>query len=207
MNIVLLIFEIIGTVAFSVSGVLSALHRKMDLLGVVFMGLITSVGGGVLRDLLLGQMPPRAFLDPTYAIIAIITSLLVFIVFKIKWLKSDAVSHAKLLLIMDSIGLAVFTIVGIEVSQNVYGFNLLLNLFMGVVTAVGGGVMRDACSCQIPYIFTKHFYASASIIGAVLYIVLNLFTEPLIAGLLGIFSIFLLRILASKFMWNLPKAD
>ncbi len=207
MNILILVLEIIGTVAFSVSGVMTALNKKMDLLGIVFMGFTTAVGGGVIRDIVLGQTPPRAFVNPTYSIIAIVVSLCAFLIFKKRHENGDKFSHTVIYLVMDSLGLAVFTVVGIEVSQNVYGFNPLLNLFMGVVTGVGGGVMRDVFCCQLPYIFTKHFYATASIIGAGIYIIINCFGNSLIAGVFGISVIFLLRLFASKFLWNLPKAD
>ncbi len=207
MDILVLLFEIIGTVSFAISGALIAMQKKMDLLGVVFMGFTTAVGGGVIRDVLLGQIPPKIFLNPTYPIVAIITALIVFCVFKKNVSGGNALSHATVLLMMDSVGLAVFTVVGIEASQALYGFNPLLNLFMGVLTAVGGGVMRDTFSCQIPYVFTKHFYATSSIIGAVVYLVLYYLVNPFVGGIVGMLCVFALRMAASKYLWNLPKAE
>ncbi len=205
MNILFLLFEIIGTVAFSISGVMVALNKKMDLLGVVFLGFTTAVGGGILRDIVLGKTPPTAFLNPIYSSIAFVTSFVLFFIFRKKRQAGENFIHTKLFLIIDSLGLAVFTVVGIQTSQK-YGLNIFLNVFTGVITGVGGGVMRDLISCQMPYIFTKHFYATASIIGAVLYIITNHFINPTVAGIVGISSIFLLRIFASKFLWGLPKA-
>ncbi len=207
MDILVLLFEIVGTVSFAISGALIAMHKKMDLLGVIFMGFTTAVGGGVIRDVLLGQIPPKIFLNPLYPVIALVTSLIVFFVFKKNISKSDAFSHTTILLIMDSVGLAVFTVVGIEASQELYGFNPLLNVFMGVLTGVGGGVMRDTFTCQIPYIFTKHFYATSSIIGSVVYLILYYSVNPFVAGVVGMLSVFALRMAASKYLWNLPKAE
>ncbi len=207
MDILVFLFEIVGTVSFAISGALIAMHKKMDLLGVVIMGFTTAAGGGVIRDVLLGQIPPKIFLNPVYPIIALVTSLVVFFVFKKNMSKGDALSHATVLLVMDSIGLSVFTIVGIEASQELYGFNPLLNVFMGVLTAVGGGVMRDTFSCQIPYIFTKHFYATSSIIGSVVYLLLYHLINPFVGGVVGMLCVFVLRMVASKFLWNLPKAE
>ncbi len=205
MDILIIVFEIIGTVAFSVSGAVNAIKKQMDLLGVVFMGLITAVGGGVIRDILLGQIPPRAFLDFIYPLIAIVSAILTFVIIKKHISVKHPSYHEKILFIMDSLGLGVFTVVGIEVSSALFGFNPILNIFMGVLTGVGGGVMRDICSSEIPYIFTKHFYATASIIGAVLDIILWRIFNPYIGLTVGMVSIILLRFFASKFMWNLPK--
>ncbi len=207
MNILIFILEILGTVAFSVSGVLVALRKKMDLFGVLILGLVTAVGGGIARDILLGQFPPKSLQDPTLPLISLGTSLSVFLLFK--WVKGkEQHNHsAKLLFLMDSIGLGVFTVVGIEASQSLYGFNVFLNLCMGTLTGVGGGVLRDLFSCQIPVIFTKHIYATASMVGAGVYCALYYLANPLFAGIAAMVSILILRLLASKFLWDLPKAE
>ena len=205
MSVLIVIFEIIGTVAFSISGVIVDQKKKMDLLGVLIMGLVTAVGGGITRDIFLGQTPPKAFINPMLPIISIVTSLAVFLLVTKYGVKEPNVYYNRIFFIMDSIGLAVFTVVGIEVSQSVYGFNLLLNLFMGTLTSVGGGVMRDLFSCQIPVIFTKHFYAMASTIGAAIYCMLYYIFYPIYAGIIAMISIVLLRVFASKYRWNLPK--
>ncbi len=207
MNILVLILEILGTIAFSVSGVMLALKKKMDLLGVLIMGFITALGGGITRDILLGQTPPNAFLNPMLPLISLLTSLVVFLLSTKKIAGKYTKYYNMILFAMDSIGLGIFTVVGVEVSQNLYGLNLLLNIFMGTLTGVGGGVIRDLFSCQIPIIFTKHFYATASIIGSVTYIALYYMFNSLIAGIVAILVVILLRICASRYLWNLPKAE
>ncbi len=204
---ILLIFEIIGTVAFAVSGALIAISKKMDIFGVVILGLVTAVGGGVTRDLVLGNTPPETFKNPLYGIIAITVSVIVFIPFvRNRLVKNQRISDL-ILLIMDSLGLAVFTVVGIETAAALLdGFNVYLLLFVGVVTGVGGGVLRDVLSGNTPYIFVKHFYATASLIGSAVTIGLWNFAGAVYSMIAGAAVIFALRMCAAHFHWKLPRA-
>lgn len=205
-QIILIIFELIGTVAFAVSGALTAIRQKMDVFGIVTLGIITAVGGGVIRDLVLGNTPPETFKNPIYAVVAIITSAVVFIYFSKNKLVSIHKSTDIILLIMDSLGLAVFTVSGIETAVSVTkGFNIFLLLFVGIITGTGGGVVRDVLAKNTPYIFIKHFYATASLIGAVLCIILWNCCGKIPAMIAGAVVIFVLRILAAKYHWKLPK--
>lgn len=205
-EIVLLIFELIGTVAFAVSGAMTALSKKMDIFGITTLGLTTAVGGGVIRDLVLGNTPPETFKNPIYGIVAIVTSMLVFVPF-IR--KIDTEKHHNfefMLLIMDSLGLAVFTVMGIQTAVEVVtDFNIYLLIFVGIITGTGGGVIRDILAQNTPYIFVKHFYATASLIGAVVCIALWNFAGEIVAMITGAAVIFVLRMLAARFHWKLPK--
>lgn len=193
------ILEIIGTIAFSVSGAIVGIRRKMDVLGVVVLGVITAVGGGVIRDVLIGTIPPNAFTNPVYALMAIVISLLVFLPFISQRINLD---HFIWVLI-DAIGLGAFTILGVLTGV---GFdNIFLEMFLGVVTGVGGGVMRDICAGEIPMIFVKHFYACPSIIGAIICALLYGYNANA-AIVSGFVIIIVLRLLAAKYKWHLPKA-
>ena len=194
------ILEIIGTIAFSVSGAVVGIRKKMDILGVVTLGIITAVGGGILRDIIIGVVPPTAFCDPIYAIIAIAVALLAFFPFISKKINLD---HF-IWVLADSIGLGAFTMIG--VSTGTAFDNLFLEVFLGVLTGVGGGVIRDICSGDLPMIFIKHFYACPCIIGAVICAVLNRY-DPDLAIVVGFAVILILRLLAAKFKWHLPKAQ
>lgn len=194
------ILEIIGTIAFSVSGALVGIRKKMDILGVVTMGIITAVGGGILRDIMIGVVPPTAFRNPIYALIAIGVALIAFFPFVSKKINLD---HF-IWVLADSIGLGAFTMIG--VSTGVAFDNIFLGVFLGVLTGVGGGVIRDICSGEIPMIFVRHFYACPCIIGAVICAVLNKY-DPDLAMMLGFAIILVLRLLAAKFKWHLPKAQ
>lgn len=157
-------FELIGAVAFAISGAALAVKKHMDLFGVAMMGMTTAVGGGILRDLLLGITPPAALRDPLQALVAIATSLLVFLVWKRFHPEGDHRNWEALLLVADSIGLGIFSVHGAAVAIRAgLGGNVFLTLLVGMLTGVGGGVLRDLCCMERPYIFTKHIYACASL--------------------------------------------
>lgn len=206
MDTVLLVLEIIGTLAFAASGAFTAVRRDMDVFGVIILGLTTAVGGGVIRDIVLGLTPPRTFQHPVYAIVAIAASALVFVIARGGWTEKNSGPYAVAMLVMDSLGLGAFTVSGIgtamETGEN-YGAFLLV--FVGVVTGVGGGVLRDVMAGETPYIFRKHIYASASILGAVLCVLLRPAGDAL-AIALGMAAVVVTRLLAAAFKWNLPHA-
>lgn len=193
------ILEIIGTIAFSVSGAVVGIRKKMDILGVATLGIVTAVGGGIIRDLMIGVVPPTAFCNPIYTIIAIIVAVIAFLPFISRRINLD---HF-IWILADSLGLGAFTMIG--VSTGTAFDNIFLEVFLGVITGVGGGVIRDICSGDIPMIFIKHFYACPCMIGAVICAVLNRYDSDL-AMVLGFITILILRLLAAKYRWHLPKA-
>lgn len=203
----LLLFEIMGTVAFAVSGAMVALSKKMDIFGVAVLGLVTAVGGGVIRDLILGITPPKTFQNPVYAAVAIATSLIIFIPAVRRFLSGKEV-YDKIMLLMDSVGLGIFTVVGIETAYlSNQSHSIFLLIFVGVITGVGGGIIRDILAQTTPAILVRHFYATASIIGAVICILLwNSFGQSA-AVIGGASSVLILRLLAAKYHWSLPKAE
>ena len=178
----------------------------MDLFGVSILGLTTAVGGGVIRDLILGINPPVMFRNPLYAIIAVATAIIVFIPAVRGKLMLQHKVYESIMLIMDSIGLGVFTVVGIETAYNSGNEGIFLLVFVGVITGVGGGVLRDILAGNTPYIFVKHVYACASLVGAVLCVLIwdyvpHLWVMPICAILIVV-----LRLLSAHFKWNLPRA-
>jgi len=207
-QILLLVFELIGTVAFALSGAMIGLQKKMDIFGVSTLGLITAVGGGVMRDLVLGNTPPETFKNPIYGLVALGTSMLVFIPVFRKLHNLNQRIFDIVLLVMDSLGLAVFTVMGINTAVSVTdSFNIYLLLFVGIITGTGGGVIRDVLAKNTPYIFIKHFYATASLIGAGVCIALWNLTSQIIAMVSGAILIFILRMFAAHYHWELPKAE
>lgn len=213
MNIdkIIFVIEIIGTVAFAITGVITALEKKLDIFGAIVLGMVTAVGGGILRDIILGYLPPAAFLHPVYAITAIITSVAVFTlayIFGDKF-KAKYDTYSQAINIFDSIGLAVFVIVGVQTAADCgFGGNAFLAVFVGTLTGVGGGIMRDVIAGRIPKILRKRVYALAAIIGAVVYQLLTEYgiCSQTVAMLIGAGSILVIRILATVFHWNLPTA-
>ena len=204
------ILDIIGTIAFAVSGAMLAVQKKVDLFGVLFLGVITAVGGGVTRDVLLGQIPPLAFRKPVDIAIAAAAALVVFILAKI--FKTHYLENAERVNpyfnICDAAGLGIFTVTGAQAAIDLgFSSNPFLVISMGMLTAVGGGLLRDIIIQEVPYVLKKHIYAVASIIGGVAFWALCQcgFTSAWAAAS-GAAVTFVVRILATIFKWNLPKA-
>ena len=204
------IIEIIGTIAFASSGAMVGIKKQMDLLGVCVLGMTTAVGGGMIRDVILGVTPPIMFQNPTYALLAIAFSILIFCgmyFFQNKLTHSKVQGvYDKLMMIFDSLGLGLFTVVGVTTAINIgYETTAFLQIFVGVLTGVGGGVLRDIMAGNTPYIFVKHVYASASIIGAIVCVLVEPWFGELTAMLVGAAVVFVIRILAAHYKWNLPR--
>ena len=205
----MLVMELLGTVSFSVSGTLVAVICGLDLFGVVTVGTITAVGGGIIRDLLIGNIPPAVFQKPEILLLAVITSIIVFVVAFInsKRIKDISAKIESINIFFDALGLAAFSVTGVEMTC-VAGFadNALLSVVLGVITGVGGGVLRDVLVNQKPYILIKHIYAVASLVGAVVYYVAGIyFGQELIGTIASVLLTVMIRMLAAKFRWNLPK--
>lgn len=211
MNIetILFVIEIIGTVAFAITGVITALEKKFDIFGALVLGTVTAVGGGIVRDLILGYTPPMAFRKSVYAITAVITSLAVFIIayFFGRKIKKHYDVYSQVINIFDSIGLAVFVVGGVNSSINCgFGENMFLSIFVATLTGVGGGVMRDIMAGRVPKILRKRVYALAAIVGAIIYYILFYYQlcSSTLAIIIGAGSVLIIRILATVFHWNLP---
>ena len=152
----IIFLELVGTVAFAISGAITALGADLDLFGVIALGVVTATGGGVFRDIVLGSFPPEAFVNPMYVAVAAATSLIVFLVVYIgvhTKSEKDAKTLKRLLLIMDSAGLAMFTVMGVNTAFHTAPDNAFLCVFAGVLTGVGGGLVRHIhpsylCNCQ-----------------------------------------------------------
>ena len=201
------VVNIIGTVAFAASGALTGLKKGMDLFGVCILGLDTAVGGGVIRDVILGLTPPMAFQDPTSALVALAVSAVFFLRRMRDVLMGKPNLFGRLLLGMDALGLGAFTVMGVQLAyETVEDPTLFLLVFVAVVTGVGGGVLRDQLAGDTPYIFVKHVYASASLAGALLCAGLWSCLGSVAAMLLGMLAVVLIRGLAIRFRWNLPRA-
>lgn len=209
MDVALLILEIVGTVAFAVSGALISVNAGLDLFGVILLGCTTAVGGGIMRDILIGTEPPAIFSRFYIVLIAIVVSLGVFIVSYINRHKftpfRKKIEHINN--IFDAIGLGAFTVMGTEIAfSHGLGDRVFLSVTLGLLTGVGGGVIRDVLVNDTPYILKKHVYALVSISGSILYYALRRWLgEAVITVILPVLLIVALRILAAKYRWHLPK--
>ena len=190
-----------------------AIRKKMDIFGVNILAITTATGGGVIRDLLIGQTPPVMFSDPKYVFIAVATANILFLVVYFSRKRNGSIkdSHAlkiyeDVLFWCDTLGLAAFSVDGVNAGAEAgHVENLFLLIFVGVVTGVGGGVIRDIMATEMPYIFVKHIYASASLIGAVLAAFLWNVIGKNGAMTCGFLAVLVIRVLARHYRWNLPK--
>ena len=207
----IVVIEYIGFFAFAVSGAMVAIDKEADYIGIMLMALVTSFMGGIMRDILIGCTPPRFFTHYTpYIIICLGTSVAVIIfasVFKRAFIhyerRIEAVNN-----IVDALGLGAFSVGGVVIALE-NGFDSpLVAITMGVISSVGGGLTRDLILRDIPFIIRKRIYLLASLLGATLYYVLAvaLSVDNLLASIVGVASTFTLRVLATLFKWNVPKA-
>ena len=206
---IMTIMELIGTVAFAVSGSLVAISCSLDLFGVLIIGCITAVGGGIMRDVLIQNLPPNIFSNLGVLALAVLTSLVVFCIAYIKRKSfvelKEKIDHINN--IFDALGLAAFSVTGVEVCCNsAHGDNIVLAVTLGLLTGVGGGVLRDVLVNEKPYILTKHIYAVASILGSALYYIISVYAGSQVFGALVASVVTVsIRLLAAKYHWNLPK--
>ena len=169
----------------------------------------TAVGGGMIRDLILGITPPVMFQDASYALAAVATSTILFFIVYIRqqlFSGSLAVWYDRIMLICDTIGLGIFTVVGSSAAIDAgYGDNRFLIVFVGVLTGVGGGMLRDMMAGTMPYIFVKHIYAVASLAGGLLFALIYPYLPRLGSMMTGAVFVMLLRYFAARYRWNLPR--
>ena len=179
----------------------------MDIFGVCILGLSTATGGGVIRDLILGLTPPMAFQDPTCAVLALATSAVFFSRRVRGVLMRNQRRYDLLLFWMDALGLGAFTVIGVELAfSRAAQPTFFLLVFVGTLTGVGGGVLRDMMAGDTPYIFVKHVYASASLAGALACALLWLPGLELYAMGAGAVTVIVIRFLSAYYHWNLPRA-
>ena len=207
MNIWVTVLQLIGTASFAVSGAMTAMRKGMDVLGVTVLGLTTAVGGGILRDVLLGRTPPAIFSDPLTVAVAAAAAVLVFIPAVRRRLLKTRRIYDMTMRLTDSLGLGIFTVIGAQTACTALGHaNWFTIAFLGTITGVGGGVLRDVLAGDLPYIFRKHIYAVASLAGALTWVAVHRFWNDAMAMLIGGSLIVVIRLLAAHFRWSLPKA-
>jgi uncharacterized membrane protein YeiH len=193
------VLDLFGTMAFAVTGAFKAIEHKSDFVGIILLATITGVAGGTIRDVVMGQFP-NSISDPTYVIITVASGVCIF------FLYSRLKKHWNLFLKFDAFGLGIFTIIGGTFAYNLFGLNFLIIVFAGILTAVGGGILRDVFVNQVPIVFVKELYVTASFTGIfVFYFILYFGGELYIATIVGIVIATGVRLTAMKFNWNLPK--
>lgn len=195
------LLDIIGTMAFAMSGALTAMNKKLDPFGVFIIAFVTAVGGGTLRDVMIGRTPVGWMLDLKYVYVIIIGFILAIIFRK----KFDRLRTS--LFLFDTIGLGVFTLIGLEKGINI-GLHPVICIALGTMTACFGGVIRDILCTEIPVIFRKEIYATICILGGIVFFLLRkLDLDNDVLYLTTSLVIISGRLMAVKFKWYLPTLE
>lgn len=193
------IIDIAGIAVFSISGVFAAMEKKLDVFGVFIIAFITALGGGTLRDVLIGQLPVSWMYNLNYGLIVLLST------FAAMFFSNIIGNYQKTLLTFDSLGLGLFTVVGIQ-KGILLDFHPAVCIALGTITACFGGVIRDILLNNIPLIFQKEVYATACILGGVVYFVLmRLQMNEMITEMVSITFIVVFRLVAVRFNWQLPS--
>jgi uncharacterized membrane protein YeiH len=197
---VVYLLDVFGTAVFAVTGAFKAIEHKYDIVGIVIVATVTGTAGGVMRDLLFGIHFPTALSNPVYIIVTTIVAICVFLLYgKLR-------SERKLFIFFDAVGLGVFTLIGAYTANLYFGENPLLIIIGGVITAIGGGILRDVLVNEHPIVFTKEIYAAASFLGVVAFYALGVTQVNLeISATATIGIVIAVRLLAVKRNWNLPR--
>ncbi|PKH67160.1 hypothetical protein CXF59_08965 [Flavobacterium sp. ALD4] len=195
------LLDIIGTIAFALSGALTAMSKKLDLFGVFIIAFVTAVGGGTLRDVMIGTTPVGWMLDLEYVyVICLSFGLALLFRKKFERLRTS-------LFLFDTIGLGVFTLIGLEKGINI-GLHPIVCIALGTMTACFGGVIRDILCAEIPVIFRKEIYATICILGGIIFFILRKFNlDNDILYLISSLVIIVVRLMAVKFKWYLPTLE
>ena len=192
------VLEIIGTFAFAISGIRLAAVKRFDLFGLYIVGLATAIGGGTIRDVLLGIRP--FWFNDLVPLLVVLVSLVLFYFFH------RLVNRiAGTIFLFDTIGLGIFTLLGMTKALD-YGCSYIIAIIIGTITGAGGGVIRDICINEEPLIFRKEIYALACIVGGIVYYVFAVWSfNPAIYKIGCMASVIIVRLLATKYHWQLPK--
>ena len=210
MEIFSTVIEVIGVIAFSVSGAMVAIRRKTDLFGVMLLAILTALGGGLLRDMIFSFTPPAIFGLKWYLLLCVVVSVIVFLIAR-KYSKTYLENETKIEHIndiFDALGLGIFAVMGTKVGiEHGFANDAVITISCGVITCIGGGIIRDVLTMSIPFVLVKRIYAIAAIWGSSVYYVLHLFEiNDGVAIVAGVSVTFILRLLAMIFKWNMPKA-
>lgn len=199
-SLIILILDLFGTVVFAVTGALRAIEHKYDIVGIIILATVTGILGGVMRDTILGVFPPNNFSDTIHIVLTTLTAIVIF------FLYHKTKNYENLFNIFDAVGLGVFTFTGASIAHSLYSTSYVLIVISSLLTAFGGGILRDVFVREPPIVFTKEVYAVASFIGVIVFLVLiNLKVPFEYTAILVIFVTTGIRLISIKLHWNLPR--
>jgi uncharacterized membrane protein YeiH len=189
--------DLFGTTVFAISGVLTAIQKKFDLVGTLIIGFVTAIGGGTIRDVLIGRFPVGWLNDQNYLIVILLGYILAYL------FRGRILRLKKSMFLFDTVGIGLFTILGIQISLQ-HDLSMENSLIMGVISACFGGVIRDVLANEVPLIFRKEIYAVACFLGGIVYLLLNWLSHyENINILCSICIVILIRYFSIRYKWTL----
>lgn len=199
------VFDMLGTLAFALSGALVGLSRKMDAFGIVVLAVLTAVGGGIIRDVLVGIVPPLALTNTTNLLLSVVTAIIVSSVYgTFRFAPRQRRRFLFVYHLSDTLGLAAFTVTGVITGLAQKDAHFTLPILLGLLTAVGGGVLRDLLAQRIPTVLHADVYAVAAVAGAfIVCMAAKYHGDMQIASWLGFFTVAVLRFFALKYHWQI----
>ncbi len=193
-----LVIDLIGTAVFALSGGLLAVRRNFDIVGVLVLSVAAGLGGGMLRDVLLGDTPPAALRNEAYLLTALVAALIAFFFHpRVEQLRRS-------MLLLDALGLGFFAVSGTLRSLSA-GLGPVPAILLGVVTGAGGGVIRDLLALEVPLVLRRDVYALAALVGALAFVGVDRVSTQVVAAIVGISLTFALRVLSMRFGWQAPR--
>ena len=201
-------FEIAGTIAFAISGALVGISRRMDIFGILVLALSTAIGGGIIRDVLVGNIPPNSFKTSLYIVLTTVITFIIFFIYRNQILRyMSRRKLRKMYLLADTLGLASFTVTGTTIGFNAYPEYPLFAITLGLITAVGGGIIRDVLAQRIPSVLQEEIYALPSIIGGIVFYLIAIIGDDYwyLASPISFFVVFFLRMIGIYYHLRLPK--
>lgn len=209
MEVFLIIIQCIGAISFTISATIYAIHKRADIIGAIVFSLLTCFGGGLIRDIAIGSALPSILSDKVLIATAILSMVVSIICYHLGFIKrvsrfADRHQHSFLIEFTDSLGLASYVISGLEIAREAGHDGFVVLVFAGCITGVGGGILRDICSAEIPAVFRKHIYLIPVIIASVFFALTYKHMSEVLCVIITMLIIIVIRMLAFKFKWNLP---
>lgn len=206
MSILWTIFDIIGTLAFALSGTLVGVSRRLDFFGAYVLALCTAIGGGIMRDILVGRFPPISLQSSLYCLLTLGVTTSAYLVYRRHLVGRRSKRFLYVLtMVADTIGLGAFTVTGASVAYRAFPEYPVLTVTLALLTAVGGGIIRDVLAQRIPYVLREEVYALPTIIGGIIFYVFAYMGYAYLAAYIAFIVVVIIRMLAIFLHWSLPK--
>jgi uncharacterized membrane protein YeiH len=208
-DVFLIIIQYVGAISFTISATIYAIHKRTDIIGALVFSLLTCFGGGLIRDIAIGQLPPQILVNREAHYLALVSIGVCLVCYHLGFIKkigrfADRHQHSFLIEFTDSLGLASFVVSGLEIAIEYGKTGFVVLVFAGCITGVGGGILRDICSAEIPSVFKKHIYLIPVIIASVFFALTYNKIPEIVSIIITLAIIIVVRMVAFKFKWNLP---